>query len=133
MNNTLALAGRILVAYLFIPAGIAKIGGFAGQVGYATSVGMPLPELAVAAGLAIELVGGILLLIGWQTRWAAAVLALFTLVAGFMFHAYWSVPADQAMLQAIMFNKNLAIAGGLLAFVAFGAGAWSVDAKCARN
>lgn len=129
MNHTLALVGRVVMAYLFIPAGFSKIAGFSGQVGYAASVGMPLPEVGVAVGLLIELVGGIMLLIGFHTRWAAAVLAFFTLVAGFMFHAYWSLPADQVMIQQIMFNKNLAIVGGLLAFTAFGAGAWSLDAK----
>lgn len=129
MQNTLALVGRILLAYLFIPAGFAKIGGFAGSVGYAASVGMPLPEVGVAVGLVVELLGGILLLVGWKTRWTAAALAFFTLVAAVMFHAYWALPADQAMMQQIMFNKNLAIAGGLLAYVAFGAGAWSVDGK----
>lgn len=129
MHNTLALVGRILLAYLFIPAGFAKIGGFAGSVGYAASVGMPLPEVGVAVGLVVELLGGILLLVGWQTRWTAAALAFFTLVAAVMFHAYWALPADQAMMQQIMFNKNLAITGGLLAYVAFGAGAWSVDGK----
>ena len=129
MHNTLALVGRILLAYLFIPAGFAKIGGFAGSVVYAASVGMPLPEVGVAVGLVVELLGGILLLVGWQTRWTAAALAFFTLVAAVMFHAYWALPADQAMMQQIMFNKNLAITGGLLAYVAFGAGAWSVDGK----
>ena len=70
-----------------------------------------------------------MLLIGFRTRCAAAVLAFFTLVAGFMFHAYWSLPAEQVMMQQIMFTKNLAIVGGLLAFAAFGAGGLSMDAK----
>lgn len=129
VNHALALMGRVLLAYLFIPAGFGKIAGFSGQVGYAASVGMPLPEIGVGIGMLIELVGGVMLLIGFQIRWAAIVLAFFTLVAGFMFHAYWSLPADQVMMQQIMFNKNLAIVGGLLAFAAFGAGAWSLDSK----
>lgn len=129
MSNTLALIGRILIAWLFIPAGIGKLTGFAGQVGYAQAMGMPLPEVGVAIGLAIELLGGIMLLIGFRTRCAAAVLAFFTLVAGFIFHAYWSLPAEQVMMQQIMFTKNLAIVGGLLAFAAFGAGGLSMDAK----
>lgn len=128
-NDALALVGRALLAWLFIPAGWGKVMGFAGAVGYANSVGMPLPEVGVAVALVIELVGGIMLLIGFRTRCAAAALAFFTLVAAVMFHAYWAMSADQAMMQQIMFNKNLAIAGGLLAFVAFGAGAWSMDAK----
>ncbi|MBQ0130797.1 MAG: DoxX family protein [Comamonas sp.] len=129
MSNLLALAGRILLAYLFIPAGLSKLAGFSGSVGYAASVGMPLPEVGVAIGLLIELVGGIMLLVGFMTRPAALFLALFTLVAAFMFHAYWSLPADQAMMQQLMFNKNIAIVGGLLGFAAFGAGAWSLDAR----
>lgn len=129
INNLLLLIGRIFIAWLFIPAGIGKLTGFAGQVGYAQSVGMPLPEVGVAIGLFIELVIGIAFLVGFKTRCSAAVLAFFTLVAGITFHAYWAVPAEQVMITKIMFDKNLAIVGGLLAFVAFGGGGWSVDAK----
>lgn len=129
LSDTLALIGRIMLAWLFIPAGFGKIAGFSGSVGYAASVGLPLPEVGVAIGLVIELVGGILLLIGWMTRPAALALALFTLVACFFFHAYWNLPADQAMMQQLMFNKNIAITGGLLAFAAFGAGRLSLDGK----
>jgi putative oxidoreductase len=132
MSNTFALVGRILMAWLFIPAGFSKIAGFTGTVGYAAAVGLPLPEVGVAVGLLVELIGGILLLIGFMTRPAALVLAFFTLVASFFFHAYWSVPADQAMMQQLLFNKNIAVVGGLLAFAAFGAGAFSVDAKKSR-
>ena len=132
MNNALALAGRILMAWLFIPAGFGKIAGFSGSVGYAAAMGMPLPEIGVAVGLLIELVGGIFLLIGLKTRPAAMVLAFFTLAATLIFHAYWSVPADQAMMQQLLFNKNIAVVGGLLAFAAWGAGSWSVDANRRR-
>ncbi|MGE6212435.1 DoxX family protein [Comamonas aquatica] len=132
LQDTLALVGRILLASLFVPAGFGKIAGFSGAVGYATSVGLPLPEVGVAVGLLIELVGGLMLLVGFMTRPAAVLLAFFTLVASFFFHAYWSLPADQAMMQQLMFNKNIAISGGLLAFAAFGAGRWSLDAKRQR-
>ena len=132
LQNTLALVGRVLLAWLFVPAGFGKMAGFSGAVGYATSVGLPMPEVGVAVGLLIELVGGLMLLVGFMTRPAAVLLAFFTLVASFFFHAYWSLPADQAMMQQLMFNKNLAISGGLLAFAAFGAGRWSLDAKRQR-
>lgn len=127
LQNPLALVGRILIALLFIPAGFGKISGFAGTVGYATSVGMPMPTVAVAVGLLIELLGGLALLFGFGTRIAAMALAVFTLAASFFFHAYWALPADQQMMQQLLFFKNVAVTGGLLAFAAFGAGAWSVD------
>lgn len=132
MHAPLALIGRLLMAWLFIPAGFGKIAGYSGSVAYAASAGLPLPEVGVAVGMAIELLGGIMLLVGFMTRPAALLLALFTLVASFFFHAYWSLPADQAMMQQLLFNKNMAIVGGLLAFAAFGPGSWSIDGKRQR-
>lgn len=129
IQNPLALAGRLLMAWLFIPAGLSKLTGFAGSVGYAASVGLPLPEVGVAMAMVVEILGGALLLIGFQTRWAALALAFFTLVASFFFHAYWSLPAEQVMMQQLLFGKNMAVTGGLLAFAAFGAGTLSMDAK----
>lgn len=129
LQNPLALLGRILMAWFFILPGIGKLTGFAGAVGYAKSAGMPLAEVGVAIGLLIEIGGGLALLLGWGTRYAAALLAFFTLVATSIFHAYWSVPAEAVAVTKLLFNKNIAIVGGLLAFAAFGAGAWSLDAK----
>lgn len=129
LQDTLALIGRILIAVMFIPAGFSKIGGFAGTVGYATAAGLPAPQLGVAIAIAIELVGGLMLLAGFKTRWAAIALAVFTLVASLFFHNYWAMPEAQQMMQQLMFMKNLTITGGLLAFAAFGAGRFSVDGK----
>ncbi len=75
----------------------------------------------------IELIGGLMLLVGFGTRWAALALAVFTAVAAFFFHNYWALPADQQMMQQLMFGKNMAIAGGLLAFFAFGPGRFSFE------
>jgi putative oxidoreductase len=116
------LLGRILIAVLFVPAGFGKLTGFQGAVAYAESAHMPIPALAIAAAIAIELGGGLLLIVGFKTRWVAAAMALFSVVAAIFFHADW---ADQ--MQMINFQKNLAIAGGLLGFVYFGAGPFSVD------
>ena len=132
LSNPLALLGRMLMSWLFIPAGLGKLTGFAGAVGYATSAGMPMAQAGVAVGLAIELLGGLALLLGFYTRWAALLLAFFTLVATFVFHAYWAVPAEQVAMTQLLFNKNVAVIGGLLAFAAFGGGGWSVDARSAR-
>ena len=127
LQNPLSLIGRALLALLFIPAGFSKIGGFAGTAGYIASKGVPLPELAAAAAVGVELGLGLLLLIGWQTRWAALGIALFTVVITFIFHNFWAVPAEQVMAQQQSFFKNIAVVGGLLTVAAWGAGAWSVD------
>lgn len=129
LQNPLALAGRALLALLFVPAGFAKIAGFAGTAGYIASKGVPLPEVAVAIAIAVELGLGLLLLVGWQTRWAALGIAVFTAVITFIFHNYWAVPAEQMMQQQQAFFKNIAVVGGLILVVAFGAGAWSFDGK----
>ena len=127
LQNPLSLIGRALLALLFIPAGFAKIAGFAGTVGYIASKGVPFPELAAAAAVGVELGLGILLLVGWQARWAALGLAFFTVVVTFIFHNFWAVPADQLMQQQQAFFKNIAVVGGLLTMAAWGPGAWSFD------
>ena len=132
-RDSAALAGRLLMAWMFVPAAWGKIAGFSGTVAYAASAGLPLPQVAVAVGLVIELVGGLALLAGLGTRWAALALAVFTAVATFFFHNYWAMPAEQQMVQQLMFGKNLAIVGGLLAFAAFGAGRFSLDARRAAR
>ncbi|MBC3807090.1 DoxX family protein [Undibacterium seohonense] len=129
LQNPLSLIARLLMAALFLPAGIAKLTGFEGTVGYITSVGLPAPTLAALAALVLEIVGGAALIVGLGTRFAALALALFTLVASFIFHAYWSVPADQVFVTQLLFFKNIAVAGGLMALAAFGAGTWSLDAR----
>lgn len=129
LQNPLSLAGRLLLAVLFLPAGIGKLTGFAGTAGYIASAGLPLPQVAAALAVVVEIVGALALIAGYGTRVAAIVLAAFTLVASFIFHAYWAVPADQQMVQQLMFFKNVAVVGGLLTLAAWGAGAWSVDGR----
>ncbi len=75
----------------------------------------------------VEVVGGAMLVLGWKARWAALALAVFTVAATLVFHAYWSVPADQVMNQQIHFMKNLAIVGGLLSVFAHGSGRYALD------
>jgi putative oxidoreductase len=129
IQNPLNLIGRLLLVALFLPAGISKLSGFAGTVGYISSVGLPLPTLGAALALIVEIVGSLALLAGFQTRIAALVLAVFTLVASFFFHAYWGAAPDQAFVQQLLFFKNIAVVGGLLVLAAQGAGGWSLDAR----
>lgn len=120
-NGAVTLVARILMSILFIPAGFSKLTAIAGTAGYFANLGLPLPTVtAVIVGL-LEFVGGIAILIGFQTRIAAALLGLFTIGAALLAHAS---PFDQ-----IAFFKNLAIAGGFFVLALHGAGSLSVDAK----
>ena len=120
--NVTELAGRVLLASLFLIAGVGKIGGYSGTQAYMHSQGVPGALLPLV--IATEIGGAALIVAGLWTRWAALALAGFTLLAALLFHAGSS---DQ--VQQIMFLKNVAIAGGFLLLVANGAGAWSLDAR----
>jgi len=123
-ENATDLAGRTLIAAMFLIAGIGKISGYAGTQGYMQSMGVPGALLPLV--IALEIFGAIAIVVGYRTRLVAAALAGFTLVAGFIFHG----GSDQ--MQQIMLLKNVAVAGGFLFLVARGAGDWSLDAKRER-
>lgn len=129
LQKPLTLIGRILLAALFLPAGLSKISGFAGTVGYIGSKGLPMAEVAAVIAILVEVGGGLALIAGLGTRLAALALAVFTLVATFVFHNYWALPAEAQMVQQLMFFKNIAVVGGLLTLAAWGAGGWSLDAR----
>lgn len=121
------LAGRILLAYIFVVAGYGKIVGFAGTTSYMASKGLPMVEVLLVATIAIELVGGLMLAVGWKARWAALAFFLWLIPVTLVFHAFWGVPQDQVMMQTIQFQKNLAIMGGMLFVVFCGPGRLSLD------
>jgi putative oxidoreductase len=121
-SGAVPFVGRILVAAIFILSGLGKIAAPAATQGYIAAMGLPAPLLAYIGAIAIELGGGLLLLAGYRTRLIAAALALFSIVTAFIFH---HALADQN--QMIHFLKNFAMAGGLLQFVAYGAGRISLD------
>ena len=119
LNALLAVTARALMAMIFIGAGYSKLIGYAGTQSYMEA--MQVPGAFLPLVIALELGGGIALLIGLQTRLVAGLLAGFSVIAGFIFHG----GADQ--MNQILLMKNLAIAGGLLAFVRTGAGAPAID------
>ena len=129
LQNSLTLFGRLALAALFLPAGLSKISGFEGTVGYINSVGLPLASLAAVIAILVEVGGGLALITGLFTRSAALVLAAFTAVATLSFHAFWAVRAEQAFMQQLMFYKNVGVVGGLLVLAAHGAGSWAHGAK----
>jgi putative oxidoreductase len=123
------LIARVLLALMFLLAGLSKFGGLEGTAGYIASKGLPMAQLLAIATAALEVVAAVMLIVGWQARWAALALAAFTLLASVIFHNYWALPADQQMMQQLMFMKNLSIVGGLLAVFVFGAGTLSLDGR----
>ncbi len=122
--SVLPLIGRLLMATIFLVSGFGKLMAPSGTIGYIASVGLPLPELAYAGALAAELGGGLMLVLGYRTRWVAAALAVFSVVSAVLFH---NALGDQN--QMFHFLKNLAMAGGLLQFIAFGGGTFSLDER----
>jgi putative oxidoreductase len=129
LKSPLVVIGRVLLALMFVMAGFQKFGSLAGTAGYIASGGLPAPMVLAVLVAALEVVGGIALIVGFQTRWAALALGVFTILASVFFHKFWAVPADQAFVQQLMFMKNLSVAGGLFVVAALGAGPVSIDAR----
>jgi putative oxidoreductase len=123
-NDVVAVVGRVLIAAIFLLSGLSKLAAPSYTVGYIASAGLPLPWLGYTIAVAVEIGGGLALIIGYQARVAAALLAAFSIAAALAFHNQF---ADQN--QFIHFFKNVAMAGGLLQVVAFGAGRFSLDGR----
>lgn len=123
MNSIIPLISRILVAQIFLISGLHKVGaGYAATSAYMQAMGAPAALLPLV--IALEIAGSLALILGFQTRWTALALALFSIIAALIFHHNF---ADK--VQSIMFMKNLAMAGGLLLLYSHGAGTFSVDAR----
>jgi putative oxidoreductase len=124
------LIGRLLLANLFVVSGFKKITGFAGAAGYMAakmpSLDPNLIKLMLVVTIAVELGGGLMVLIGWQARWAATAILLWMIPVTYVFHAYWGLPPDQMQMQFIQFHKNMAIMGGMLYIIAYGSGPFSL-------
>lgn len=123
-SDLLAAAGRVFLAAIFVLSGVSKLADPTHTIAYITSAGLPAPSLAYGAAVAVELVGGLLLIAGIRTRIVASAIAAFSLAAAFGFHANL---ADQN--QFIHFFKNVALAGGLLQVTAFGSGRFGFDRR----
>ncbi|MBZ9674994.1 DoxX family protein [Mesorhizobium sp. ES1-1] len=129
-RNLVLLLSRLLFAALFVPSGFNAISGISGTTSYFAGLGLPLPTLAAWGTGLFELIAGLLILAGFQTRIVALAVAVFCIVAGFIGH-YGQGGDDPtlAFLHTQMLMKDIAIAGGFLALAIAGAGAWSIDAR----
>ncbi len=120
------LVGRALLSFIFIISGWGKLTGFSGTAAYMASKGIPMPEVLLVPTIFIELGGGLMLLLGWNARWAALAIFLFIIPTTLIFHAFWVTDAAQMQNQIIHFMKNLAILGGMLYIMAYGSGPYSL-------
>ncbi len=128
-SKSLALVARILMASIFISAGFSKVLGFDGVTAYIASKGLPMPMIIAGLTVALEILGGLAIIIGYKARIAGLLLGLFSILAAFIFHNFWAFPPEQVYLQNIMFMKNLSMAGGLFLLTIFGPGGYSIDAR----
>jgi putative oxidoreductase len=133
LRNFIALVGRIFLAYIFVQAGIGKLSAIDATAANMTSHGIPLSNILVWGAVVLEIGGGLLLMTGLFARCAALALAIYTLVLALIFHPYWLAPAAAESVQHIIFFNHVAIIGGMLCVVAFGAGAYSLDALRGRQ
>ncbi|HWN29985.1 MAG TPA: DoxX family protein [Burkholderiales bacterium] len=122
------LIGRILLALIFIISGFGKITNFHSTADYMAGQGLPIPQVLLIAAILIELGGGLMIVLGWQARWAALAIFLFIIPTTLIFHAFWIADAAQ-MQNQINFMKNLAIMGGMLYIMAYGSGPYSLGKK----
>jgi len=120
------VAGRFLIALIFLLSGFGKIGGFAQTAGYMASKGLPMVEVLLVLTIIIEVGAALMLIVGWQARLGAATLFLWMIPVTLIFHNFWAAPAVQQQFEMAMFMKNVAMMGGLLYIMAFGSGRFSV-------
>jgi putative oxidoreductase len=123
------VVGRCMIALIFLLSGFGKATNFSGTAGYMANAGVPITEILLVATIVIELGGSLMLILGWKARLAAAALFLWMIPVTLVFHNFWAAPADQQMIQQIMFLKNVAIMGAMLYIMAYGSGRCSIDKK----
>lgn len=111
------LAARVLMAVIFLVAGVRKLMTYGATLGYFAKLGIPLADVVLPLTIALEVGGGLLLVTGWRVQWVAAALALFTLATAFTAHAFWAADAAQFSGQLNNFLKNVAMVGGFLMLI----------------
>ena len=118
-----------MIALIFVLSGFSKLTNFSGTAGFMASKGVPLSEIALVITILVELGGGLMLVLGWKARLAAAALFLWMIPVSLMFHNFWAMSGPEAMINQIMFLKNIAMMGAMLYIMAYGSGSCSLDKK----
>lgn len=129
IQNYATLAGRTLLGLIFVVYGWSKIMAFDGTAQYMASQGLPMPEVLLVGTILVEFGGGLMIVVGWQARWAALAIALWLIPVTLVFHGYWAVEAARMEAERIQFFKNLSILGAMLLLFACGPGKLSLERK----
>ena len=126
-KDGVALIGRIALAAIFVLSGLQKLIDFTGTASMIAGAGVPLPTVAAAVAVVIELGGGLAIFAGWMTRVAALAIVVFLIIVSPIFHNFWTMEGEARMMNQVMFLKNVSMVGGFLLLMAFGPGRYSVD------
>ena len=126
-KDGMALIGRIALAAIFVLSGLQKLVDFTGTASMIAGAGVPLPTVAAAVAIVIELGGGLAIFAGWMTRVAALAIVVFLIIVSPIFHNFWTMEGEARMMNQVMFLKNVSMLGGFLLLMAFGPGRYSVD------
>jgi putative oxidoreductase len=133
VNDAMLAIGRVVIAILFVMSGLEKVMDLDGTAAAIGGKGLPLPDVLAIATAVLELGGGLLIIVGWQTRLIALALAIFSAIAAYFFHDFWHYPPGvEHTNNMIHFMKNVSIIGGFLMLCAAGAGRYSLDGPCIR-
>ena len=126
-KDGVALIGRIALTVIFVLSGSQKLIYFTGTASMIAGAGVPLPTVAAAVAVVIELGGGLAIFAGWMTRVAALAIVVFLIIVSPIFHNFWTMEGEARMMNQVMFLKNVSMLGGFLLLMAFGPGRYSVD------
>jgi putative oxidoreductase len=134
VNDAMLAVGRFLLAIIFVMSGLEKVMDLGATAAAIGGKGLPMPNVLAVATAILELGGGLLVIVGWQTRLASLALAIFCAVAAYFFHDFWHYPQGaEHTNNMIHFMKNMSMIGGLLVLCAAGAGRYSLDGPCIRH
>lgn len=133
LKSALSLLGRVLISSVFIFSALDRTLDWTGALAFVSVETAPLPDYIVVVGISIAVIGALLVFVGFKTRLGANLLLFYYIIITFLFHHFWDLDATSQQLQIVLFIKNIAIMGGLLYIIAYGAGRWSVDGALKRR
>jgi putative oxidoreductase len=134
IQGILTVAGRSMISLIFLMSAVGnKIPKFSDVAGYMASEGVPLPKLMLVGAIVFLVVGSLSVIVGYKSRYGAALLFVFLVLATYFFHDFWTFEGQEQQAQMIQFMKNLSLMGTMVFLMANGSGAMSIDAKIAGN